>query len=112
LSVPVFLTRPMDPPLFVPDLAELSSTAVIVPLSVPIDMPVIVPAPWAMIVPAMVPVTVTPVSVPPLTVPPLATLPIDPPLIVPEDRERVAYADIVPLSGRIDITVIGPAPSA
>src|SRR5205807_4075388 len=92
--------------LIAPALGVASSTAFIVPLSEPIDMPVIVPAPCAAFVPAMLPVTVTPVSVPPLIVPPLPTLPIVPPLIVPELGEASSTAFIVPLSEPIDMPVI------
>src|SRR5438874_13071047 len=75
-------------------------------------MPVIVPAPWAVIVPAMLPVTVTPVSEPALIEPVLPTLPIVPPLIVPELGEASSTAFIVPLKEPIDMPVIVPAPWA
>src|SRR5205823_4536488 len=70
------------------------------------------PAPWAPIVPAILPVTVTPVSAPPLIVPLLPTLPIVPPLIVPELGEASSTAFIVPLNEPIDMPVIVPAPCA
>src|SRR5260221_13073420 len=95
---PVLPTLPMVPPLIVPELGEASSTAVIVPLKEPMDMPVIVPAPWAVIVPADRPSTVTGVSVAPGGGPVLHTLPIVPPLIVPELGEASSTAFIVPLN--------------
>src|SRR5260221_436340 len=61
---PVLPPLPIVPPLFFPQMGEFYSTAFIVPINEPIDMPLIVPAPCATIVPAMLPVTVTPVSVP------------------------------------------------
>src|SRR5260370_666042 len=82
---PVLPTLPIVPPLIVPELeVGVSSTAVMEPLSEPIDMPVIVPAPCAVFNPDMLPVTVAPVRVPRDMDPVLPTLPIVPPLIVPE----------------------------
>src|SRR5205814_7651460 len=105
LIVPPLPTLPIVPPLIVPELGEASSTAFIVPLKEPIDMPVIVPAPCATIVPAMLPVTVTPVIVPPLIVPPLPSPPRIPPLVVTELGEASSTASIVPLSEPIDMPV-------
>src|SRR5437762_9146017 len=62
---PVLPTLPIVPPLIVPELGEASSTAFIVPLNEPIDMQVGGPALWAVIIAAMLLVTVTPVNVPP-----------------------------------------------
>src|SRR6516165_4233760 len=111
LIVPVLLTLVTVPPEIVPEPAVLSSTAVIVPLSVPTFMFVIVPAPWALTVPAMSP-TEIPVSVPPLIVPVLLTLVTVPPEIVPEPAVLSSTAVIVPLSVPTFMFVIVPAPWA
>src|SRR6516165_11789751 len=84
-TLPATDTRLIVP---VPDTGvplEISSGAVTEPVTEPpTERPVIVPAPWALIVPAISPVTLTSVIDPLLIVPPPPTLPAtDTPLIVP-----------------------------
>src|SRR5215472_3872943 len=90
LIVPPLPTLPADAPLICPVPATgvpsevVSSGAVTEPVTEPpTERPVIVPAPWALIVPAMSFVTLTLVIDPLLIVPPLPTLPTDAPLICP-----------------------------